>query len=251
MAAPGRRAYLQCNGTPLRRRRGFEGVFMMFEDRIDAGRRLAGALLHLKDTRPVVLALPRGGVPVAAEIARALSAPLDLVLVRKIGAPFQPELAIGAIAEAGAGEAAAPELVTDPDLIRQLGVPEDYVEETRQEALVEIARRQDLYRGGRTPPDLAGRTVILVDDGIASGATMRAALRAVRRRKPGRLVLAVPVAPRDSLNELGKEADEILCLSVPRDFYAVGQFYRDFRQTGDSEVTALLDSANAAHRAAR
>ena len=224
---------------------------MMFEDRIDAGRRLAGALLHLKDTRPVVLALPRGGVPVAAEIARALSAPLDLVLVRKIGAPFQPELAIGAIAEAGAGEAAAPELVTDPDLIRQLGVPEDYVEETRQEALVEIARRQDLYRGGRTPPDLAGRTVILVDDGIASGATMRAALRAVRRRKPGRLVLAVPVAPRDSLNELGKEADEILCLSVPRDFYAVGQFYRDFRQTGDSEVTALLDSANAAHRAAR
>ena len=221
----------------------------MFDDRIDAGRRLAEKLLHLKDGYlkdgwPIVLALPRGGVPVAAEIARALSAPLDLVLVRKIGAPFQPELAIGAIAEAGAGQDAAPELVTDANLIRQLGVPADYVEETRQEALAEIARRQDLYRGGRAPPDLAGRTVILVDDGIASGATMRAALRAVRRQKPKRLVLAVPVAPADSLNELRKEADEIVCLSVPGDFYAVGQFYRNFRQTGDSEVTALLQSAN-------
>lgn len=218
----------------------------MFDDRIDAGRRLAEALRHLRDETPIVLALPRGGVPVAAEIARALAAPLDLVLVRKLGAPFQQELAIGAIADAGTGEDEAPERVTDPELIRQLGVPENYVEETGQDALAEIARRRRLYRHGRTPPPLGGRTVVLVDDGIASGATMRAALRAVRRQQPDRLVLAVPVAPRESLEVLRQEADETVCLDVPRDFHAVGQFYRDFRQTDDDEVVALLAAVNEA-----
>lgn len=218
----------------------------MFDDRVDAGRRLAEALRHLRDETPIVLALPRGGVPVAAEIARALAAPLDLVLVRKLGAPFQQELAIGAIADAGTGEDEAPERVTDPELIRQLGVPENYVEETGQDALAEIARRRRLYRHGRTPPPLGGRTVVLVDDGIASGATMRAALRAVRRQQPDRLVLAVPVAPRESLEVLRQEADETVCLDVPRDFHAVGQFYRDFRQTDDDEVVALLAAVNEA-----
>lgn len=218
----------------------------MFDDRIDAGRRLAEALSHLRDAAPIVLALPRGGVPVAAEIARALAAPLDLVLVRKIGAPFQEELAIGAIADAGTGEDEAAERVTDPEMIRQLGVPENYVEETAQNALAEIGRRRRLYRCGRTPPALGGRTVVLVDDGIASGATMRAALRAVRRQRPDRLVLAVPVAPRESLEALRREADETVCLDVPRDFQAVGQFYRNFRQTDDDEVVALLEAVNEA-----
>jgi putative phosphoribosyl transferase len=209
---------------------------MVFTDRRAAGRQLAERLLTLRDKNPVVLALPRGGVPVGFEIARALAAALDLVLVRKIGAPHQDELAVGAVAE---GE--QPELVTDPEAIRHLGIARAYIDQAKSAALQEIARRRRVYIGDRPPVEIAGRTAIVVDDGIATGATMLAALRATRRRNPARLVLAVPVAPRSTLRRLQREVDEIVCLESPTDFFAVGQFYRDFPQLHDAEVTALLD----------
>ncbi len=211
---------------------------MQFADRSEAGRRLAERLLGFKDKNPIVLALPRGGVPVGFEIARALAAPLDLVLVRKIGAPHQEELAIGAIAD---GE--HPELVTDPGLIVGLDVTPEYLERAKAAALQEIERRRRAWFGDRPRVDVAGRTAIVVDDGIATGATMRVALRATRKRKPARLVLAVPVAPPDTLEELRREADETICLDTPADFFAVGQFYRRFAQLRDEEVTVLLDRA--------
>jgi putative phosphoribosyl transferase len=209
---------------------------MVFTDRHEAGRHLAQRLLALKDRKPVVLALPRGGVPVGFEIARALEAPLDLVLVRKIGAPDQPELAIGAVADG-----VRPELVTDPHLIAQLGVPPAYLQEAKSAALREIDRRRRLYFGERRPVEVAGCTAIIVDDGIATGATTLAALRATRRRTPQRLVLAVPVAPQDTLQRLHGEADEIVCLATPANFYAVGQFYVRFPQLQDDEVVVLLN----------
>lgn len=211
---------------------------MMFPDRREAGARLAERLLPFKDKHPIVLALPRGGVPVAFEIARALDAPLDLVLVRKIGAPQQQELAIGAIAD---GEHS--ELVTDPNLIACLDVTAEYLEQAKATALQEIERRRRAWFGDREPIEVAGRTAILVDDGIATGATMQVALRATRRRKPARLVLAVPVASPHSLEALRQETDEIICLDAPDDFFAVGQFYRRFPQLRDEEVTALLGQA--------
>ena len=214
---------------------------MLFTDRADAGKKLARRLLPLKEKKPVVLALPRGGVPVAFEVAKALGAPLDLVLVRKIGVPFQEEYALGAIADG-----AEPELVIDEGIRQSLNIPEDYVERAKAEALEEIERRRHIYLGGRAPIEVAGRTAIIVDDGIATGATMRAALRAVRRRNPARLVLAVPVAPPESLWRLRAEADETVCLHEPEYFAAVGQFYQDFRQTQDDEVIALLAQADAA-----
>ena len=206
----------------------------------EAGKQLADRLLTFKDKHPVVLALPRGGVPVGFEIARVLEAPLDLVLVRKIGAPYQEELAIGAIAD---GE--HPELVTDPALIADLDVSPEYLEQAKSAALQEIERRRRAWFGDRPSVDVAGRTAIVVDDGIATGATMRVALRATRRRKPARLVLAVPVAPPDTIEELRQEVDEAICLDTPADFFAVGQFYRHFPQLRDDEVTALLDRARA------
>jgi putative phosphoribosyl transferase len=213
---------------------------MLFTNRHEAGRRLAERLLALKDRRPVVLALPRGGVPVGFEVARALAAPLDLVLVRKIGAPFQEDLAVGAIAD---GE--HPELVTDPRLVADLDISPEYLEEAKSAALQEIERRRRVYFGDRQPVDVAGCTAIVVDDGIATGATMLAALRATRRRKPARLVLAVPVAPRHTIEKLRREVDETVCLDTPADFFAVGQFYRQFPQLRDEEVIALLDQARA------
>ena len=211
---------------------------MLFTDRADAGKKLARRLLQLKDKKPVVLALPRGGVPVAFEVAKALGAPLDLVLVRKIGVPFQEEYALGAIADGG-----DPELVIDENIRRSLNIPEDYVERAKAEALEEIERRRRVYLGKRAPVEVAGHTAIIVDDGIATGATMRAALRAVRRRDPAWLVLAVPVAPPESLRRLAEEADETICLHQPEYFAAVGQFYQDFGQTQDDEVIALLAQA--------
>ncbi len=213
---------------------------MLFTDRREAGMRLAERLLDLKDQHPVILALPRGGIPVGFEVARALAAPLDLVLVRKIGAPEQEELAIGAIAD---GE--HPELVTDPDLIANLDVSRAYLEHAKSAALREIERRRHAYLGDRPPVDLKGRTAIVVDDGIATGATMLCALRATRWRKPARLVMAVPVAPDRTLEKLGKEADQVVCLEIPPTFFAVGQFYEHFPQLRDAEVTALLDQARA------
>lgn len=212
----------------------------MFLDRSEAGERLADRLLAFKGKHPIVLALPRGGVPVGFEIARVLEAPLDLVLVRKIGAPHQEELAIGAIAD---GE--HPELFTDPDLIAGLDVTPEYLAQAKSTALQEIERRRRAWLGDRPSVDVAGRTAIVVDDGIATGATMKVALRATRRRKPARLVLAVPVAPSHTLEELRQEADDAICLDTPVEFFAVSQFYRRFPQLRDEEVTVLLDRARA------
>ncbi len=213
---------------------------MPFTDRYEAGRKLAARLQAMRLSHPVVLALPRGGVPVGFEIARTLGAPLDLVLVRKIGAPNQEELAVGAIADGP-----HPELVTDADVARFLSVGPAYLEAAKAAALQEIERRRRVYFGDRTPVDIAGRSAIVVDDGIATGATMLAALRATRRRRPAHLVLAVPVAPPDTLERLCGEVDQTVCLETPEDFYAVGQFYRGFPQLSDAEVTGLLEQARA------
>jgi len=212
---------------------------MIFANRMDAGRKLARRLLELQLKRPVVLALPRGGVPVAFEVARALDAPLGLVLVRKIGVPLQEEYALGAIADGD-----TPELVIDEEIRQRLGISEDYVAQAKAEARREIDRRRHVYLGNRAPVEIAGRTAIIVDDGIATGATVRAALRAVRRQKPARLVMAVPVAPPDTLRRLAAEVDDTVCLYEPVYFAAVGQFYQDFAQTHDDEVIRLLAEAD-------
>ena len=208
---------------------------MPFIDRTDAGRQLARALTHYKAQRPVVLALPRGGVPVAAEVAMVLDAPLDLILVRKIGVPFQPELAMGAVVDG-----AEPVIVRNEEVIQLSGVSETEFNAIRDEQLAEIERRRKLYLGDRPHPQIAGRTVIVVDDGIATGATTRAALHAIRMRKPSKLVLAVPVAPTDTLKELRGEADDIVCLEDYEEFGAIGLFYSDFRQVSDAEVVEIL-----------
>lgn len=218
----------------------------MFHDRGEAGQRLAERLLTFKDSHPVVLALPRGGVPIGFEVARRLRAPLDLILVRKIGAPHHEELAIGAVAD---GE--KPELVTDANLVAALGVTTAYLEQTKLAALREIERRRRAWLGDRAPIEVAGRTAIVVDDGIATGATMKVALRVTRRRSPAQLVLAVPVAPSHSIEELAAEADETICLDMPAEFFAVGQFYRQFQQLRDEEVTDLLDRARSFDSPAR
>jgi putative phosphoribosyl transferase len=208
---------------------------MPFRNRADAGRRLAAALAGYKDERPVAFALPRGGVPVAAEIAAALNAPLDLMLVRKLGVPFQPELAMGAVVDGS-----TPIIVRNEDVIRLTGVSEEEVQAVCAEELAEIERRRQRYLGTRARVDPAGRVVIVVDDGIATGATTRAALRALRLRGPKKLILAVPVAPTETLAAMREEADEVVCLEDYADFGAIGFFYSDFRQTSDSEVIAAL-----------
>ncbi len=208
---------------------------MPFRNRADAGRKLAAALAAYKDERPVVLALPRGGVPVAAEVASALDAPLDLVLVRKLGVPIQPELAMGAVVDG-----AAPIVVRNEDVIRLTGVSEEDMQAVCAEELAEIERRRDRYLGARARLDIAGRVAIVVDDGIATGATTRAALRALRLRGPKKLVLAVPVAPTETLAAMREEADDVVCLEDYADFGAIGFFYADFRQVGDAEVIAAL-----------
>src|SRR5450759_4933037 len=208
---------------------------MPFFDRTDAGRQLAKALARYKDQRPVVLALPRGGVPVAAEVATALDAPLDLILVRKIGVPFQPELAMGAIVDG-----VEPVIVRNEEVIQLCGVSETDFNAIRDEQLAEIERRRKTYLGDRPHPQIAGRIVIVVDDGIATGATTRAALRAIRMRTPSKLVLAVPVAPTDTLRNLRGEADDIVCLEDYEDFGAIGLFYSDFTQVSDTEVVEML-----------
>lgn len=210
----------------------------MFRDRSDAGKQLAGKLLHWREEKPVVLALPRGGVPVGFEIARALDAPLDLVMVRKIGVPWQPELALGAVADGG-----DPEVFIDRKLVAELTIPEDYIRTETARQIEEIERRRRVYGTGREPLEIAGRAAIVVDDGIATGATMRVALRATRRRNPARLILAVPVAAEDTLALLRMEVYEAVCLETPPDLGAIGFFYRDFHQMSDAEVRELLARA--------
>jgi predicted phosphoribosyltransferase len=208
---------------------------MDFHDRSDAGRRLARALSEYKGRSAVVLALPRGGVPVAAEVAAALDAPLDLILVRKIGVPTQPELAMGAVVDG-----AAPIVVRNEDVIELSGTTAEEFDSACKRELAEIERRRRLYIGDRPRAEIAGQVVIVVDDGIATGATTRAALQAIRNRKPKELVLAVPVAPPDTVMNLRGEVDALICLETPELFGAIGYFYRDFRQVSDQEVVAIL-----------
>jgi putative phosphoribosyl transferase len=209
-----------------------------FVDRTDAGRRLAKELARFATEQPLVLALPRGGVPVGYEIAVALDAPLDLILVRKIGAPFQPELAVGAVVDGD-----QPEAVINRDIVNEFQIPESWLESEGARQLEEIERRRRLYRAGRPKIGVRNRTAIVVDDGIATGATMEAALHAIRRAGPKRLVLAVPVAPADTIERLRPQVDEIECLIAPRYLGAIGMFYADFRQLSDDNVVDLLRRA--------
>ncbi|MBI2122694.1 MAG: phosphoribosyltransferase [Armatimonadetes bacterium] len=216
---------------------------MIFQDRREAGQQLAEALAHYRDRQPVVLAIPRGGVVVGYEVAKALGAPLDVVIPRKLRAPYNPELAIGAVAHDGS-------VFLDSPLVSHLDVTDEYLREETARQLEEIRRRMQLYRGDRPAPVLEGTTSIIVDDGIATGSTMVAALRATRAARPAGLVAAIPVAPAEGVAMLRREADDVICLHTPPMFYAVGQFYMDFAQTDDEEVIALLrqrDEATEAH----
>ncbi len=214
----------------------------MFTNREHAGRLLGLRLAHLKEPRGaeiIVLGLPRGGVVVAAEIANALPAPLDVLVVRKLGAPERPELAIGAVTD---GE--HPQRVLNERVIASLGVGQEFLQQEVKRQLQEVKRRQALYRGGRPALQPADRVVIVVDDGIATGATVRAGIQSLRRARARRIVLAVPVAPPETARMLADEVDELVCLETPEVFPAVGHFYEDFRQTTDAEVVALLERAN-------
>jgi putative phosphoribosyl transferase len=206
-----------------------------FANRRAAGRALAAELTKRRLIDPVVLALPRGGVPVAVEVASALKAPLDLVLVRKIGVPFQRELAAAAVVDGG-----EPEIVVNEDVIGLAGLDRGYIEQEAKRELAEIERRRQAYLGARPRVPLEGRTLILVDDGIATGASIRAALKALRRRGPKALVLAVPVAPAEAVEALRAEVDQLICLETPEPFYAIGIHYLDFRQLSDEEVISSL-----------
>lgn len=212
-----------------------------FADRTEAGRLLAQRLAQMNWQRPVVvLALPRGGVPVAAPIARALAAPLELLLVRKIGVPWQPELAVAAVVES-----TPPAVVVDERMLRYAGLDRSFVDAQVPQQLLEIERRRALYRHGRAPMTLRGCSAIVVDDGIATGTTLRAALKALRRQHPARLVLAVPVAPPDVVLALRPEVDDIVCLRQPWPFEAIGDHYVDFHPVEDGEVLAVLGSVAA------
>jgi putative phosphoribosyl transferase len=211
---------------------------LTFENRRDAGEQLARQLARFAPEHPLILALPRGGVPVAFEVAKALDAPLDLLIVRKIGAPGHEEFGIGAVVDG-----ANPQLVLNEDIVRQLAVSPEYIRAELHRQLDEIERRRKAYCGDRLPAQTACRTVIVIDDGIATGGTMKAALRGTRKNAPAKLILAVPVAPLSTIRELSAECDEAVCLATPEPFGAVGAFYRDFRQTSDDEVIALLNEA--------
>ena len=213
------------------------GAAALFEDRGDAGRQLAAAARGYAVEDPLVLALPRGGVPVAYEVAQELGAPMDLLFVRKIGAPGHPEYGIGAVVDGD-----NPQVVLS-EMVDQLGITAAYIERQKRRELEEIERRRRAYLGDREPLAIKGRTVMVVDDGIATGGTVRASLRALRSAEARRLILAVPVAAADTIESLRSEADEILCLATPEPFYAVGMHYRDFDQTTDEEVVRLLAQA--------
>ena len=203
-----------------------------FLNRVDAGRQLASALKFV-GKNGIVLAIPRGGVVVGFEVAKALGIPLDVIIARKIGAPGNPELAIGAVAEDGTA-------ILDDDLVWRLQVPKSFINEEAERQRSEIRRRLFSYRGDVPYPDLENRDVVVVDDGVATGSTLKAALMSVRQKKPKSVIVAVPVGPPDTVAELKRFADRVVCLMTPEPFYAIGEFYDDFTQTEDEEVVRLL-----------
>ena len=205
----------------------------LFKDRVEAGKRLASALRSFAGKSAIVLAIPRGGVVVGFEVARTLGLPLDVIIPRKIGAPDNPELAIGAMTEDGT-------VILDESLISYLGVPEGYVKVEGHRQKLEIERRLKLYRGDVPYPTLKNHDIIIVDDGIATGSTMKAALASTRKKGAKSVIVAIPVGPPSTIQELEKEADRVICLHTPESFQAIGQFYEDFAQTADGEVTRLL-----------
>ena len=213
--------------------------FIGFDNRTTAGIALAKELKALNIADPIVLALPRGGVPVALEVARVFKAPLDLVLVRKVGVPFQPELAAGAVVDGD-----NPEIIYNDDVIRITGLHRADLQQIAERELKEIERRRELYLKDRARLAVKGRNVIVVDDGLATGATMRVALHALRRQSPSRLIAAVPVAPRDTIESLRGDADEIVCLAQPEPFVAIGLYYANFEQLKDEDVVRLLAEAD-------
>jgi predicted phosphoribosyltransferase len=206
---------------------------LLFYDRTDAGRRLAKLLKRRIQGPCVVLAIPRGGVVVGYEVAKELGCPLDVVISRKVGAPAQPELAVGAVAEDGV-------VFVDEEIAGLVGVSRDYVERRAREELREVRRRAEEYRGGREMPDLSGKTVILVDDGLATGLTMMAAVHMARNKGAEKVVVAVPVSPPETVAKLRRHADEVICLETPTNFYAIGQFYERFDQLTDEETNSIL-----------
>jgi putative phosphoribosyl transferase len=218
----------------------------MFRDRQDAGRQLADELRKLDLVQPVVLALPRGGVPVAAEIAKTLKAPLDLVIVRKVGAPGNPELAVAAIVDGD-----PPDIVLNREIVEAYDLGDSELRVLIDNERPELERRSLAYRGGGQPMPVAGKTVVLVDDGAATGTTMRVAIRALKRRSARTIVVALPVAPPDIVADLAREADRVVCLSQPARFLALGYHYRDFSQLADEDVVSVLRNAGYAHAARR
>jgi predicted phosphoribosyltransferase len=209
---------------------------MRFLDRADAGRRLAGALERFRSRNPVILALPRGGVPVGFEVARALGAPLDVMVVRKLGAPGHEELAVGAIAPGA--------VYVDRSIVRQLGVTQAYLEQVAAAEARELDRRERAYRSGRPPLQVEGRVAIVVDDGLATGATVRAAVESLRRQRPAEVVVAAPVGAPETVVRLSAVADEVVCLATPYDFRAVSLSYDDFAPTTDAEVVRCLGAGS-------
>jgi putative phosphoribosyl transferase len=210
---------------------------MLFADRYDAGRRLAVALERHRVEHPLVLGLPRGGVVVGYEIAAALGAELDVLIVRKLGVPGAEEFAMGAVAPGAT--------LLNPDLVARLGIPSSVVDVVVARELAELKRREQAYRGNRPPSHVRGRTVILVDDGLATGATAQAAVESLRRQQPHQIIFAAPVCSRDGAEALRRVVDEVVCLECPEDFQAVGLWYEDFSPTSDTEVMACLHSAKA------
>jgi putative phosphoribosyl transferase len=209
---------------------------MLFVDRRDAGRKLARKLGRFRGEETVVLALPRGGIPVGYEVARQLGAPLEVFVVRKLGAPGHEELAMGAIASGGA-------VVFNEEVIEALGISQEQIQNAAIHETAELRRREARYRRGRPLPNLRGRTVLIVDDGLATGSTMRAAVLAVRELDPARVVVAVPVGAAQTCQAMSSEADDVICVATPEPFYGVGRFYFDFSQTSDEEVVTLLEAA--------
>jgi len=205
----------------------------LFRDRTEVGKLLADRIIGMKFENPIVLAIPRGGVPVAKEIALSLGAKLDLVITRKIGYPGQPEFAIGAVTQDG-------ELILDENIVRDYGISKEYLKEESARQKKEITDRMQKYRGGRPYPDLAGKIIIIVDDGIATGNTMLAAIESVKRKKPAKIILAIGVAPPETVRRLSSVVDQVICLETPEPFYAIGEFYERFEQVEDNEVKNAL-----------